>query len=284
MTINHKLLDMKLKDLIFVCKQTGNFKKLAVVGFTLISNIIDEICLKLGTRPRNKEKGETILEYLYMVNEVFEKNLNIHIFQDDIVDTIKEVEILFLRNRGDLSVDYIRKILNTYYDLRKVGVPNVYKNVSGDSYFDDTKLHMFNIFSSGSKVRRDRSSKFKPLLLHKISQQERIIQKKLNLRLGQDDLEKAIVLKNIKNNLDHNGRLSMQGSLKNYIDYHQNNNSIIKFVFIGIALLPLFLGIVIITEIFLYPLTLVPLNNLLLILLGVVVVIILLFKNLFQKR
>ena len=284
MTVNHKILDMKLKNLIFVCKQTGNYKKLAVVGFTLISNLVDEISLKLGIRPRNKDKGETILEYLYMVNEVFEKNLNIQIFQDDIVDTIKEVELLFLRNRGDLPVDYIRRILNTYYDLRKVEVPNVYKNVSGDNYFDDTNLHMFNIFSYGSKARRDRSSKFKPLLLHKMSQQERIIQKKLNLRLGQDDLEKAIILKNMKNSLDHNGRLSMQGSIKDSMDYHQNNNSIIKFVFIEIALLSLFLGIVIITEILLYPLTFVPLSNLLLILLGVVVVIILLFKNLFQKK
>ena len=59
MTVNHKILDMKLKNLIFVCKQTGNYKKLAVVGFTLISNLVDEISLKLGIRPRNKDKGET---------------------------------------------------------------------------------------------------------------------------------------------------------------------------------------------------------------------------------
>ena len=127
-------MDMKLKTLIHACKQTGNYKKLAVVGFILVSNTIDEIALKLGTRPRNKEKKETLLKYMNVVNEIFENNLQVQIFQDEVVETVKEVELLFHSKRGDLPFDYVRKIIDAYYELRKVKVPNVYKNLTGEGY------------------------------------------------------------------------------------------------------------------------------------------------------
>jgi hypothetical protein len=281
MTMNHKVLDLKLKRLIFACKETENYKKLSVVGFTLVSNIIDEIALKLGVRPREKEKGESIFKYVHMVNEIFENNLKIQIFQDNMVETIKEVELLFLRNKGDIPLNYIKKVLEVYYELRKVEVPNVYKSLTGEGYFDDTNLHLL---STGLGTRKDRSSKFKPIVLQKISEQERMLQKKLNYQLDQGTLEKAILLKNMKQSLDSTHGLSRQGILKNSLDYHQNYNLVIKFMFIGLALLSLFLGIIIIAEIILYPLTISVLSNLLLISLGGLVIIILLYKNLFRGR
>jgi len=281
MTMNHKILDLKLKSLITACKQTGNYRKLAVVGFTLVSNIIDEIALKLGTRPRKKEKGESVLRYVHMVNEIFEKNLSVQIFHDEVIETIKEVELLFHSNRGDLPLDYTKKILEVYYELRKVDVLNVYKGLSGEGYYDDSNLHLF---STGIKGRKESSSKFKPIILQKIGEQERMLQKRLNRQLDQGDLERVILLKKMRQGLDNERGIAMQGTLKDSLSYQQNPSFIIKFMFIGIALLSLFLSIIIIAEIFLYPLTIPPLSNLLLIFLGVIAVIILLYKNTFREK
>ena len=100
--MNNSVLDLKLQSLIHACKASGNFKKLSVVGFILTSNIIDEISIKLGMRPRHKKEQEKLFEYIYLVNEVFEKNLQIIIFHSDLIDSLKEVELLFLRCRGNL--------------------------------------------------------------------------------------------------------------------------------------------------------------------------------------
>ena len=216
-----------------------------------------------------------------VVNEIFDNNLQIQIFQEDIVETVKEVELLFLNNRGNLPLEYIKKIIGTYYELRKIKVPNVYKNLTGEGYYDDSNLHML---STGIRSRKERSSKFKPIILQKIGEQERMLQKKLNTQLVQGDFERVILLKKMKQGLDNERGFAMQGTLKDSLNYQQNPSAIIKFMFIGVLLLSLFLSVIIITEIFLYPLTIPPLSNLLLIFLGVVAVIILLYKNVFRER
>ena len=68
--MNYSVLDSKLKTLIKVCKETGNYKKLGVVSFILTSNILDEIGLKLGIRPRkrNKSSEEHIFRYMELIN------------------------------------------------------------------------------------------------------------------------------------------------------------------------------------------------------------------------
>ncbi|MFX1493418.1 MAG: hypothetical protein ACFFBZ_03985, partial [Promethearchaeota archaeon] len=66
--MEHPLTDSKLKNLIRLCKATGNFKKLAVVGLILISNKIDEISAKLGIRTRKKDEHEHLFSYIEFVN------------------------------------------------------------------------------------------------------------------------------------------------------------------------------------------------------------------------
>ena len=72
--MKENLIDIKLKRLIQLCKETGNYKKLAVVSFVFTSNAVDEIGIKLGMRSREKKAGEKIFEYLELVNKVFKVN------------------------------------------------------------------------------------------------------------------------------------------------------------------------------------------------------------------
>ena len=73
--MSSEISDVKLKSLIQVCKETGNTKKLAVVSFILTSNQVDKIGLTLGFRKRNKSVGETLDEYMTLLNKIFQKNL-----------------------------------------------------------------------------------------------------------------------------------------------------------------------------------------------------------------
>ena len=82
--ISYENQDTKLKNLIVVCKETNNFKKLAVVGFVLISNQLNEIGIKLGTRKRS---GEMLVEYMERINHIFQQNLGILIFKDYFITT-----------------------------------------------------------------------------------------------------------------------------------------------------------------------------------------------------
>ena len=287
MTLNYQIFDLKLKRLIQACKETGNYKKLTVVGFISTSNLVDEIALKLGMRPRNREKSKELLfEYMGAVNDIFEKNLQIKIFNKEIIATIKEIELLFLRNRGDVPYKQIKRLIFIYYEVRKIKVPNLYKGMTGEEYFESSNLYMLNMGQRGMRQKKDRSSKFKPMLLQKIREQERVLQNNLNKKLDQTSIERAIFLKNIKESLkeSNENRITFQGTLKDNMDFGQSTSIFIKYILLGIAFLFLCLGGLIVVEMFLYPNIMPVLSNLLLIFFGIVIAIILLYKNFNKKR
>lgn len=283
--MNNSILDLKLKSLIHACKASGNFKKLSVVGFILTSNIIDEISIKLGMRPRHKKEQEKLYEYLYLVNEVFEKNLQITIFHSELIDSLKEVELLFLRNRGDLPYEYIRHLIALYYELRKFEVPNLHKGMIGEDILGNSNMGTLNFFSRRSKSRKKNENKFKPILQHTINQKERQIQKRLDKKITQPDLEMAIHLRKIKNSLNRKvkQKIILQGALKDSIIYEQSQNKLIGYLVLGVILLSLLFGVVILVEMFILTETMEPLNFIVLISFGLVFLFVIIFRN-YSKR
>ncbi len=279
-------IDIKLKMLIHACKETGNFKKITVVGFILLSNKIQEIALKLGMRPRNEAKDELLFDYMNMVNELFKKNLKIQIFKPDIFESVKKIELLFLRNRGDLPKTYTRELLRVYYQLRKIEIPNLYKSATGEGGFEDSNLHMLNFLSPNARKSKDKNtSKFRPLILQKVKEQERALQNNLNNKLDQTNLERALFLKKLKEGLEGGGniKIALSGVLKNSVDYNQSPSIFIKYFMLGFALLCGLCGITILIEAFQFPLISDVLSQTLFILFGIIVVLIL-FYRMFGKR
>lgn len=283
--MNHSVLDIKLRSLIHACKASGNYKKLSVVGFILTSNRIDEISIKLGMRPRHKKEQEKLFEYLYLVNEVFEKNLQITIFHSELIDSLKEVELLFLRGRGDLPYEYIKQLISLYYELRKFEVPNLHKGMVGEDFLGNSNMGTLNFFSRASKSRRKNENKFKPILQHTITQKERQIQTKLNKKLSQSELEMAIHLRKIKNGLNKKGKqkIILQGSLKDSIIYEQSQNKLLGYLILGVILMSLLFGVVVLVEMFMLPETMEPLNFVVLISFGFVFLFIIIFRNYSKK-
>ena len=283
--MNNNVLDLKLKSLIHVCKASGNFKKLSVVGFILTSNLIDEISIKLGMRPRRKKEQEKLFEYLYLVNEMFEKNLKVTIFGSELVNSLKEVELLFLKTRGELPYEYIKQLISLYYELRKFEVPNLHKGMTGEEFFDNSSMGTLNFFSRTSKSRKNDENKFKPILQHTINQKEKQIRARLNKKLTQSDLEMAINLRKIKNSLDKKGKqkIILQGSLKDSIIYEQSQSKLLGYLLMGVILISLLFGAIVLIEMLLQPLTMEPLNHVVLISFGIAFLFIVVYRN-YSKR
>ncbi len=283
--MNNNILDLKLQSLIHACKASGNFKKLSVVGFILTSNIVDEISIKLGMRPRRKKEQEKLFEYLSLVNDVFERNLQICIFHSDLVNTLKEVELLFLKTRGDLPYEYISQLITLYYELRKIEIPNIHKGMAGEDFFGNPGMGTLNFFTRRAKARQKKENKFKPILRHTITEKEKQIQVKLNKKLTQSDLEMAIHLRKIKSSLDKKGKqkIILQGSLKDSIMYERSQSKLIGYVLLGVALLTLLFGSVVLVETFLLPATMEPLNHVVLISFAVAFLFVLIYRK-YSKR
>ncbi|MDX1798351.1 MAG: hypothetical protein R3255_06855, partial [Candidatus Lokiarchaeia archaeon] len=193
--MNLQVIDAKLKNLIQVCKETKNYKKLAVVSFVLTSNKVNEIGINLGVRPRDKGSGEKIFEYMEIINKIFETNLKIPIFQLNHIKTIRECETLFLKSRGHIPYDYIKTIFQIYYELRKLDILNLHKGLKYDDFIESSKLGVFAFLSPKTKLKDKNSNDLRPLILQKIRAREARIQKNLKSKLDIKQFETAIYLR-----------------------------------------------------------------------------------------
>lgn len=282
--------DIKLKNLIQVCKESGNLKKLAVVSFILVSNWLNEIGIKLGTRERKRESEskETLVEYMEMINLNIQQNLGISVFQDKTIREIGECEQLFLRNQGNIPNDSIRTMYKVYFDLRKLDVPNLYKKLSDNDLVNVSQYGLSSFLSSSSKKRRNsESNNLKFLILQKIKKEQIDLQNQSKISLKSSVLEKAISLKRLQNSLDNNGKkksIKFEGKLKDNLNYLQSIENIVGFGIIGVIILLFTLGMSMFLKLMTYPNPLSPLSYWALLLVGGGSILLLVYIKYFIRR
>jgi len=249
--------DIKLKNLIQVCKESGNLKKLAVVSFILISNRLNEIGIRLGTRERKRESSETLVEYMEMINQNIQQNLGISIFQDKIINKIGECEPLFLRSQGDIPYNSIRTMYKVYFKLRKLDVPNLYRELNDNDLLSVSQYSFQSFLSSSSRKRRDsESNNLKLLILQKIKKEQNDLQNQSQISLNSPILEKAISLKRLQRSLDNNGRkksIKFEGALKDNLSYQQSIENVVGYFIIGVIILLFTLGMTTFLKLMTYP-------------------------------
>ena len=238
------IIDIKLKNLIQICKETQNYKKLAVVSFILTSNTLDEIGIHLGLRARNRKANEKSFEYMELINSFLLDNLNISLFPEDWIETVKDCEIIFLKNKGNLPYDYIKLIFSLYYELRKLDVPNLYKNIKSTEFVEPSELGFYSYLAPHSK-KKPRNN-LTPLILQKIKEKELSLQKDLKNTFNSRKLENMIYLQNLKHSIsqDDKGKITIQGALKDNLSYQHSIDAIFGYFIIGIVLLLVMLGII----------------------------------------
>ncbi|MFX0073936.1 MAG: hypothetical protein ACFE96_00730 [Candidatus Hermodarchaeota archaeon] len=284
--MKEQLLDLKLKRLIQLCRETQNYKKLAVVSFVLISNAIDEIGIKLGMRPREKNNDEKIFEYMELVNKIFSLNFNIKVFKSELIETLSQIELLFLKREGDIGVDYVKEVFSIYYEIRKLEVPNLHENINSDILDRNRSISLFSLFSGGQNSRNKKEGAFNPILLHKFKEEEKALEIQIERDYDKDTFEKLLHLKTIRKNIEQRskGKIIISGSLKDNISYKQSKEHIGQFLVFGLIILFAMIGIITVTESFLFGVISETISYNMLICFGAIIVLYFINKAYFSKR
>jgi len=284
--MKEQLLDLKLKRLIQLCKETHNYKKLAVVSFVLTSNTIDEIGIKLGMRPREKNSGEKIFGYMELVNKVFKVNFSVNIFRLELISVLKRIELLFMKKEGELRLEYIKEIFEIYYELRKLDVPNLHDNINSEIIDKNRTISLFSFLSGGQNAKRKKEDLFNPILLHKFKEEEKALQYQLNKQFDKNTFEKILQLKTIRKSIEQKkgGKIVISGSLKDNISYKQSKEQVGQFLVIGIIILFAMVGSVSLIEALMYGFLSVAISYNLLVCFGAIVVLYFVNKTYFGNR
>ena len=284
--MSERLLDLKLKRLIQLCKETGNYKKLAVVSFVLVSNIVDEIGIKLGMRTREKGSGENIFEYMKLVNKIFTLNFNVSVFKPELIKLLSQNELLFLKRQGDINLEQVKGVIEAYYELRKLEVPNLHENINSEVLNRNRTVSMFSFLSSSQSKKQKSESALNPILMQRFKDEEKALQIHLEHQFDKNAFEKILQLKTIRKNLEQKskGKIVISGSLKDNISYRQSKENIGQLMIFSLIILFAMIGAVLLVESFLYGVLTVSISNTTLICFGVIVVLIFINKLYYGKR
>jgi len=280
------ILDLKIKSLIQVCKETRNNKKLSVVSFILTSNKLDEIGIKLGIRKRNKKSGEKIFEYMTLINDIFDQNLKIRIIAKELIDVVKKCELLFLRNKGVIPYDYIKSMYHVYYEMRKLEVPNLHNSLIKDIFLESSQLGFFSYLAPHIKRKQNEQNILKPLIIQKIKEKELSIKRELEHSFNSKLFEDAIQLHSVKNSLTKRGKnkIIVQGSLKQNLSYQKSIEDIFKYLILGLIILLFLLGSIILIEVMYLPTEISGLSSWSFFFLGPAAILILIYIRFFKRE
>ena len=272
--------------MIQLCKETHNYKKLAVVSFVLTSNTVDEIGIKLGMRPREKNSSEKLFEYMELVNKIFKVNFSVNVFRPELIDVLKKIELLFLKKEGELRLEYVKEIFELYYELRKLDVPNLHDNINSEIIDKNRTISLFSFLSGGQNAKRKNDNLFNPILLHKFKEEEEALVYQLNKRFDKNSFEKVLQLKTIRKSIEKKkgGKIVVSGSLKDNISYKQSKDQVGQLLVVGVMILFAMIGSISLVEALMYEFLSVTLSYNLLFCFGAIVVLYFANKNYFSIR
>lgn len=284
--MSEQLLDLKFKRLIQLCKETGNYKKLAVVSFLFVSNAVEEIGIKLGVRSRKKDLGENIFEYMKLVNNIFALNFDIRVFTPELIDKLSQIELLFLKRKGDIPLEQIKGVIEGYYALRKLEVPNLHENINSEVINKSRTVSMFSFLSGGQSKRQKSESMLNPMLMQRFKDEEKALELQLETLFDRNAFEKALHLKTVRKKLEQKskGKIAISGALKDNISYRQSKENIGQFVVFGLIALFVMIGAVFLVESFMYGVLTVSISNATLVCFGIIIVLIFINKLHYGKK
>ena len=284
--MSERLLDVKLKRLIQLCKETGNYKKLAVVSFVLVSNVVDEIGIKLGMRTRERGSGENIFEYMKLVNNIFALNFNVSVFKPELIEKLSQIELLFLKRQGDINLEQVKSVIEAYYELQKLEVPNLHEKINSEVLNRNRTVSMFSFLSGGQSKKQKSENSLNPILMQRFKDEEKALQIQLEHQFDKNAFEKILHLKTVRKKLEQKstGKIAISGPLKDNISYRQSKENIGQFMVIGLIVLFAMIGVVVLVESFMYGVLSMSISNTTLICVGVIVILIFINKMYYGKR
>jgi len=251
--MNYIVIDAKLKALAQICVNSRSFNKLSHAIQKLTSILLNSFGKRLGIRPRDTEQ-ETMFEYMIMVNTIFQENLNISIFQQSIINIVKEFELLHAREQDNIPLIYIKSLIICYYELRKMKIPDLSQKITKEFIYSAPNS-MLNPFMLNHHTYRHEHSILNSFLLRKIHEQQLLLQKALNKEYSSSKLENAIYLKNLKETLElhKKRRFMVNGRLKDNLIYRYHRNAIVGHLIIGLIAALVGFGLCVSVELIYHP-------------------------------
>ena len=255
--MNYELIDVKLKTLIKVCKETQNYRKLAALSLVLVGNVLDEIGVKLGIRPRDKDAHEAIFQYMTLINSILHDNFKIILFQEDVIESVKTTELLFSKHRGNIPMEFISQMYKLYYDFRKLEIPNLFEKLDIKVIAQNSEMRAYSFLSGVQEPTKKKNSdqKLKEVILYGFKEQEIDMQKRLNESYNKEKFEKMITLKNAKVALQQHegGKIVLRGRLKDNIIYQRSIPHIFGYLMVGLFVLFFVLGLAVAIQTIYHP-------------------------------
>jgi len=221
-----------------------------------------------------------------LVNKVFGINFSFNVFKLELIDSLKKIELLFLKKEGELRLEHVKEIFETYYELRKLDVPNLHDNVNPEAIERNRTISLFS-FLSGGRIGKDKEqSAFNPILLHKFKEEEKSLQYQLNKKFDKNAFEKILQLKTVRKGIEQKkgGKIVISGSLKDNISYKQSKEHVGQFLVVGIIILFAMVGSVSLIEALMYGFLSVAVSYNSLVCFGAVVLLYFVNKNYFSNR
>ncbi len=246
-------LDNKVMELTEICTTTHNFNKLATVAISLISNQLNIIGIELGLRPRKIDHNELLYQYMLFIQEVVYQHFNFKLFEEEWIDKLRGIEMEFSRKKGNLIKEYIKSLNEIYYELRKLDLPDLAMKVK-KIYPPDVDMiqNSLNI-SKETKSKSNNQFYLNSLLLNRLKREEDQLEEILKENYSKANFEQLIQLKAIKTQLQKksNSKIQISGKLKNNVVYTQTLNFLFGYLFLGIAIVGILLGLIITIELML---------------------------------
>ncbi|MFX1399337.1 MAG: hypothetical protein ACFFAS_20110 [Promethearchaeota archaeon] len=269
-TSKYDVLDAKIKNLVSICFETNNEKKLSTVFVVLIRNLVKEKGISMGFPVFIRKDGFKAYIYMEGINKILENNLGQHIFKSEIINETKKLELAFEKSEGKISMRHIPQLIELYYELRKIEVPD-FINLKGRSNIENNDNFDYygpllrgtnrnSIFPS----RKQERNVVKEYLIRDISRKEADLHKSLDERYDKNKIEDLYRLKSLQVKiLQHNSqkigysgalkKIGYSGALKTNSDYKSTINNIPGYFLLGIGITSILLFSVLLTQSVLYP-------------------------------
>jgi hypothetical protein len=251
--MTQSIIDTKLKRFIELSLEGNQIRIATSVMYMLVSNIVDEIGYKLGLIPRRKDSNEQLSAYMELVNKIFRVNFEISIFGEQQITAIKVVETLIERKKSheEFTQTYLKELTQIYFDLRKMQIPNLQEHLKNCDTLENRTVSLMSLLSKHNQIHSRQKSPFKPLLLHRIHQDQKQLTMQLQDKLDHDAMLRLIQLKSIeKSLLSQSGKKKIQisSNLQDCIDYSFLMSNLGRFGILGIIIIFIMIGSVCIAE------------------------------------
>ncbi len=259
---DYEELDLKLKDLVQLSKKNNDSKRAAVVFYLLIRREINKKGIYLGFAPLISKKERKAFEYMNAINAIMEANFHFYLFNKNVVANVQKYELLYLRSPGSFSFDSLKELINIYYELRQLEVPNMYHSLD-EMNFNSISLAMnksklFSLSSNkkvGSFFRRKEPNQVTQYLSLDVEQKERMTEEKLKIGYDKKSFEELLQLRKLKKEIKEGNspKISFKGKLKENPYYQQEIDQVPGFILIGLAVLFIMLAVLLFLQDYLLP-------------------------------